>query len=157
MKAQSQAQVWSGLRREAKWAGAISLLLAPLVFVMFATQLGTRDDLRYVRGELGVVERSGRWVQFVLDEKPPPVRYSARLGRSRVLVDQLLASKGAIACLVDERNYAWELTIDGELFVSFEYAQARLRGDRMIGWSLATVLVLAGGVLLWYSRRLPVP
>ncbi len=155
MNEQGHSAAWVSLRREARWAGIGALFGAPIVFALFSTTLGERSELRSVNGELGIVERSGRWVQFVLDEQPPAIRYSARLGRMSLLVETLLQSEGDIACLVDEAGYAWELAIDGELFVSFEYAKARLRGDRAIGWTLGGVLLCSGGVLLWYSRRLP--
>jgi hypothetical protein len=52
----------------------------------------------------------------------------------------------------------WELTIDGDLFVSFEYARARLQADRTVGWTLAGVLLATGVALLWVARRLsPAP
>ena len=146
-----------GLRKEALWVGIGALLGAPLVFLLFADRLADRDALHIIEGDsLGLAQQTSRRVEFYLDQRAEPIRYSARLGRSSLLVQRLRESDGRrVTCLVDDRGYTWEIAIDGDLFVSFEYARARLQADRAVGWTFAGVLLASGIALLWMARQLP--
>lgn len=143
------------LAREARRAGIVALLLAPLVAALLHRPPPVLEELTPIQGTLDAAQWSGRDLLFFIEGRGAPLRLPPRQGASEFLREAIAAYPQALTFRADAQGVVWDARDEARVFVAYEDLATASHWRSLVGRALALLLLAVGAALVITSRQLP--